>query len=135
MLYKSDNKIESYLSMIKNNKNRKAISRLRLSCHPLMIEKGRHRKPPLDRAERICPFCKCCTEDEIHFITECPLYEVERTKLYVSCLNTAKNFQLLTGKERFIFIMSNENPQILGQLGIFIYKGLKLREQFISETA
>ena len=99
-----------------------------------MIEKGRHRKPPLDRSERICPCCNYGIEDEIHFLTECPLYEVERTNLYVECLHTSTNFQLLTGIERFIFIMSNENPQILEKVGNFIYKSLKQREQFINGT-
>ena len=131
-LYKSDTKVEKYLSVITNNRNRKALSRFRLSCHPLMIEKGRHRKPPLDRSERICPFCNYGIEDEIHFLTVCPLYEVERTNLYVECLQTTRNFQLLTGTERFIYIMSNENPQILEKIGNFIYKCIKMRELFIS---
>ena len=47
LLYKGDIRLENYLFKIKNIKHRKALTRLRLSCHPLMIEKGRHRKPPL----------------------------------------------------------------------------------------
>ena len=133
-LYKVNTHLEKYLYVIKNNKSRRALARFRLSCHPLMIEKGRHRNPPLERTERICPFCKNCTEDEIHFLTKCPLYEVDRAILYEECLKSTRNFQLLTEKERFIFIMSNENHQILEKLGQYIVKSLKSRELFMSEN-
>ena len=39
LLYKGDIRLENYLFKIKNIKHRKALTRLRLSCHPLMIEK------------------------------------------------------------------------------------------------
>ena len=54
--------------------------------------------------------------------------------LYVECLKSTRNFQLLTEKERFIFIMSNENHQILEKLSNFIVKSLESREQFIGEN-
>ena len=45
-LYKNSTKLEKYLILTKNQKHRMAISRFRLSCHPLMIEKGRHQTHP-----------------------------------------------------------------------------------------
>ena len=40
LLYKGDIRLENYLFKIKKKiKHRKALTRLRLSCHPLMIEK------------------------------------------------------------------------------------------------
>ena len=131
-LYKENIEFSEYLNVVKNNKHRKSLSRLRLSCHPLMIEKGRHQKPLLDRSKRICPLCKEVIEDEIHFITECPLYEVERTNLYIECLYSSEAFQLMTNKERFIFIMSSENSKILQKLANFVYKGFKAREKLLS---
>ena len=51
---KTDIGIERYLYHIPNVETRIAVSRLRLSNHQLMIEKGRHLK--LDVSQRICPF-------------------------------------------------------------------------------
>ena len=48
-IHKTLSKFEVYLKVVKNNKHRRALSRFRLSCHQLMIEKGRHQKPPLER--------------------------------------------------------------------------------------
>ena len=75
MLTKSDSynsfktmiNLEKYTWAVKNVKHRIALSRLRLSCHQLMIEKGRHYRPTLPRPERKCPHCKNAVEDE------CPL--------------------------------------------------------------
>ena len=58
---------------------------------------------------------------------------MDRAILYEECLKSTRNFQLLTEKERFIFIMSNENHQILEKLGQYIVKSLKARELIIYE--
>ena len=96
-----------------------------------MIEKGRHQKPKLEREKRTCPLCKIYVEDEIHFLTKCPLYESQRTDLYQYCLSSVDAFQLQTDKERFIFIMSNEDPLILHQLGNFISNSMIIRDFFL----
>ena len=60
---KTDIGVERYLYHIPNIETRKAVSRLRLSNHELVIEKGRHLK--LDVSQRNCPFCEGgCLEDE-----------------------------------------------------------------------
>ena len=103
--YKNSIRIEDYLTKIKNVKHRKALTRLRLSCHPLMIEKGRHQKPPLERCDRICPFCKSVTENELHFIITCPKYENERISLFNMCTVNSIHFETMTNEMKFIFIM------------------------------
>ena len=46
--------------------NRKVISRIRCSNHPLAIEKGRQKKPQTPREERICILCnEGVVEDEL----------------------------------------------------------------------
>ena len=57
-------------------KDRIALTKLRLSNHKLMIEKGRHLK--LDRNRRFCPFCPNEVEDEIHFMITCKNYTGDR---------------------------------------------------------
>ena len=47
-----------------------------------MIEKGRHMRPRIECNERKCFICKNDVEDEIHFLTKCPLYDNERLYEY-----------------------------------------------------
>ena len=80
--------IENYLMNVHNITDRISLSKLRLSNHRLMIEVGRHKK--IQRQNRICPFCPSHIEDEIHFITTCPVYHTSRNALLaelpVDCL-------------------------------------------------
>jgi hypothetical protein len=50
---------------ISNFEYRKLITKLRISEHNLLIEKGRHLKIP--REQRLCSHCKCI-DDEKHFL-------------------------------------------------------------------
>ena len=52
--------MEPYLSL-GNFHHRRAICKIRISAHNLMIESGRYHKPkPLPREDRLCR--KCCLE-------------------------------------------------------------------------
>ena len=93
-----------------------------------MIEKGRHRNPPLDRSERTCPFCESVIEDEIHFLIECPKYNNERIPIFRACNQSSIYFENMTNELKFIFIMSNEDINIMSILGSFIFNCLKKRE-------
>ena len=62
--------MEKYLKDIYNIKYRSALTKLRLSNHPLFIETGRHSKT--ERHQRFCPFCPNFIEDEMHFLTSAP---------------------------------------------------------------
>ena len=64
---------EKYLDQIENVNHRVCLSRFRLSNHNLLIEKGRHMRPRLERNERKCFNCNVEIEDECHFIIKCPL--------------------------------------------------------------
>ena len=72
--------MEKYLDSIKNIKNRTAFTKIRLSNHELMIEKGRHQG--LQENQRLCPFCDNQIENEQHFAMECPTYNVLRQNLF-----------------------------------------------------
>ena len=47
---------ETYLDGVKNISERTALTKLRLSNHDLLIEKGRHQG--LSKHDRLCPFCE-----------------------------------------------------------------------------
>lgn len=58
--------MEKYIDLIQNKVERTAISKIRLSNHDLMIEKGRHLK--IRKEQRFCPFCTNIIETEHHCV-------------------------------------------------------------------
>ena len=71
-------------------------------------------------------------ENEIHFITQCPLYAQERKTLYDACMENAANFeQTHTNLQRYIFIFSNENIDVIHALANYVHSSLKLRESVV----
>ena len=132
MNFKRIIKFEDYLLQVCNNKHKKTLSRFRLSNHPLMIEKGRHMRPRIERNERKCFNCKTEVEDECHFVTKCPLYATFRECLYITCKRNSKNFASLTDEQKFIFILSNEDIEISRALAKFLFRSFKIRESAYS---
>ena len=126
--FKENITFEKYLSIIENEKHRKALTRLRLSCHPLMIEKGRHHKIPIPRTERFCPFCTSEVETEQHFVTYCSKYDTERLSLFRIASENSIHFENMSYESKFIFLFSNENKHVLSKLGAFAYNSFKHRE-------
>ena len=134
-LFKSSTFHEKYLFTVKNIKHRKSLSRLRLSNHPLMIEKGRHLRPQIERNERKCFVCKGDVEDEKHFVIKCPLYEKERSILFQACRENSVNFDLLNEEEKLVFIFTNESPEVTSKLAKFTFISFKVRDDAIAKVA
>ena len=127
-LYKSLKQFESvssemYLS-IQNFEYRKLITKLRISDHNLLIEKGRHFKLPRD--ERLCQKCKV-VEDEKHFILHCSYNSDLRTE-YFMFLNAHNNdfINYSEIKKTSIYIKPFTHLQV-NKLDSFIKKSLELR--------
>jgi hypothetical protein len=73
---------ERYLSVIKCDRFRIALTTLRCSDHKLEIEIGGHRSIP--RSEGLCKLCKIkVVEDEYHFMLVYPVLRDIR----IHCLN------------------------------------------------
>ena len=58
-----------------NKVERSLISRLRLTCYALNIEKLSDCRPNVQRYQRYCPICPSSVESEIHFILKCTKYD------------------------------------------------------------
>ena len=58
----------------------KAICKLRLTAHNILIKTGRYVKPKnMPRSERICKHCNLnIIENEFHFLSQCSPYEAEK---------------------------------------------------------
>ena len=97
-----------------------------------MIEKGRHAKPKkIERVERFCYFCKNIVEDEKHFLISCPLYARARGILENVCTSNCTLYESLNTDQKFIFILSDENPLIIKHLGKFVVESMALREKLV----
>ena len=79
--------LSRYLNKIHNRKHRKALAKLRLSSHGLLIEMGRH--TGIARENMKYTLCnKNDIEDEYNFVLICPFYNDIRT---CTCIIYIKN--------------------------------------------
>ena len=119
--------IERYLELV-NFEQRSAISKIRLSAHPLEIEKGRYTKTPV--FERICKYCSSnAVEDESHFISSCPRNDDKRSTLFTEAAKIFSYFPSITDEERTILLLKSKNPQIIDEVGKFVFHCLQRRSQ------
>ena len=110
--------IKPYLSN-PNFEFRKLITKLRISDHSLLIEKGRHFKIP--REERLCKKCKVL-DDEKHFLINCS-HNSNIRLTYFNCINRESNsFANLTDNDKVIYILNPSTPTQVNKLGSFIKK-------------
>lgn len=117
--------ISPYLQKLCNRKLRNSLSKLRLSSHQLLIEKGRH--SGIVRQNRICVLCnKGEIEDEYHFVLICPQYHQLRMqyirKYYVNHPSMYKFIQLL-----------NSTGKTLKNLAIFITNAFQARNESLND--
>ena len=100
--------IKSFLADYKSIKvdYRISMSKLRLSNHELMIEKGRHLK--IEKNLRFCPFCPTYIESEKHFMLQCKAYTPIRDILMNTVCNILPQFVFLSEDEKFVSLLSEE---------------------------
>ena len=109
---------KDYLTEIKYNHLRIALSRLRLGSHNFMVERGRWTRPPLDHPNRICKeFDEL--EDEFHIFFECTRYGLLRKQYLPSYLLNRPSM------EKFIDYLHKAKGDDLLKLSVFIFKVFK----------
>ena len=120
--------MEGYLTDIKNIVDRVSMSKLRLSNHRLVIETGRHKK--IGKLDRKCPFCPSKIEDEEHFLTTCPTYNIARDKLLAEIplqIQSLRNDRVAL----FQYLMKGKN--ILRHTAKFITNAFSTREFLLAK--
>ena len=127
-MFKTELCMEKYLYLPPHL--RTALTKLRASCHQLQIERGRYQCPPIPAHERFCQFCQNgSVEDEKHFLLQCPVYV--NLSVYKEFVNTCREkiskFEALTTENKFIKIMSSQDPILLLCLAKFVYGAFKYR--------
>ena len=103
-----------------------------------MLDSGRRCKPKTPLQERICPSgndgSNKSIEDEVHFLFRCNWrkYKQLREKFFNKIIDIVPNFRNLENKQKFMYIISNENKTILTKFAIFV--SLMTKEHDIAMT-
>ena len=113
---------------------RKAKCKLRLSAHSIFIEAGRYANPrSIPRSKRIYKHCKLnCIENEIHFLSQCSLYQTERNKFYDQIYHFNNNFMLSDDNDKAKWLLSQDDENILSALGSFIHYCFEKRNKNVN---
>lgn len=129
VIFKRDMRQERYLSL-KNFTLRLHMSQFRLSAHKLEIERGRfYNNVYVPANQRICKQCNLnICEDEKHFILECPLYTPQRLSLFQSCINNNPFFIQYNTEQKFFWLFSNEDMNIISKVAEYISSCMPLRK-------
>ena len=126
--FKNTIRLEPYLTVIKNRKQRVSYTELRLCDHKLRIETDRHLKFKVARQQRICYLYHRKVEDESHFLLECPGL-VQYHQQLAQCMNAYCKNYLLTNEEKIMFLMTNENPRICHAVAKITYNAFEFRQK------
>ena len=94
-----------------------------------MIEKGRHLD--LQENQRLCPFCDNKIENEQHFVTKCPTYNVLRQKLFHDITESNNEFNELNEYEKFCFLLKAQDAGDL--IREYLNKTLQIRKYLIEK--
>ena len=125
---------EDYL-LLKNEKHRNALTKMRISSHNLYIERGRYCTPPIPRCERFCMYCKmaqkgCYIESEHHVINECSLYDHVR-------MSTRNHIDSTEATLTSLFVNANNDfnlNKLAGRLSFMIFELHSAFTQYYTDT-
>ena len=117
---------ENYLSYVENVSHRISLTKLRISAHPLRIERGRYERvnnrivPEVDRICKYCPSGEI--ENEYHFVMTCSLYKELRSDLIAKLSLTH-----LSNDNLFLVLMSSKSKTIAQEFSKYVDNCFKLR--------
>ena len=123
-------KLEPYLDKLSRAK-RVTLTKMRISDHKLMIEEGRRTTPQTPREQRTCKICSQQIESEYHFLMKCNLYG-SRQSFFDAVSTSVPQFQSLNSRQKFLFLMTQEDEQITDHLATLIQKWLSLRNLILT---
>ena len=107
-----------------------AICKIRISAHPLMIERGRHLNIP--RTEGYCLLCKSNQiEDEKHFLLHCKQCNTQRNIFNEKISNILENASYKNANNKISFLFNNKLYSILRLTSSFISNCLNIRKDLL----
>ena len=133
---KQDYTTETYLLLRMPLNITRPISRLRLSDHDLHVETGRYNKPKKTPFEnRTCLHCRTTIEDQLHFMTTCPLYDKDRQELEAVYRRNHPDVTAKSNEHKYkLYIQPDSIAQTIAT-SKFIYNALNERKRrFLAYT-
>ena len=134
--------VERYLKLVRQFPVRRLLARLRSGVLRLRLEEGRfeaaraeQRGQALEAAQkeqlRHCPFCPGCVEDEVHFVSVCPVYGQLRSDLWgrVQGRVGGPAAALATAEGQYVALLAAECPAVIKAVARFVYGAWRLRQQ------
>ena len=113
-----------------NVENLSAVSKIRLSNHDPMIEKGRHQR--LNLIQRNCPFCfGNLLENESHLLLTYNTFSFLHKELFVVAKQFLPRLELLSKEEQLKALLSD--GKVVISTGIFLHKALAFRRVLLNE--
>jgi hypothetical protein len=130
-LFKSEYKVEGYITCVMGRAQRRALAQFRSGVAPIRLETGRYERGRyLPVEERICYLCdNNAVESEIHVILECPVYNDIREDLFHHCNTSMPNFNDLSAEQKLCFILGSDC--ICQNSANFLNAVLKRRRSFM----
>ena len=123
-LFEKEFRWENYLSCVQNPQYHNALTKFRTSSHTLWIERGRHTNPVTPMKQRLCNVCQL-SEDESHFLLQCNMFTDERTAFLLQIQNKYSKFTFLDNRKKIIFLLQNDDTQIITWTAKFIHHAMK----------
>ena len=117
---------EKYIDSVKDFRLRQELSKFRLSCHNLQIEKGRKLK--IEQSLRFCDLCKNDQiGDEKHLVLYCIDPNIVKFRYEMNVKINSMNFQfkLLPEACKFIYLFSCSDQSTINIFAIFLIKCFK----------
>ena len=99
------------------------------SAQPARIT-GRYTRPKVNPENRLCPLCYV-VDNEINFVVRCRINETLRITLWNKINATDSGFAYLDDKDKFSYLMSCCDRNILSWFGKFVYQSFNIRNQKI----
>jgi hypothetical protein len=115
--------MENYLIYLKDNTLRKAVTKIRISLHPLPIEK--FRKTGIEYKNRKCQMCKAgVIGNELHTLILCENKDLQylRNQLYVNINNIVYDFDILSDNDKFTYLLLCIDSQVTFYFSIYLKK-------------
>ena len=118
---------EQYLDVLKVRKFRHALAQIRSGHHELEIETGRYND--VARVERLCKLCHVETEDEIHFVLKCRVYDDLRI------MHLSEKFYKNPNVHKFNILISTHLCDIIQSLAKYIHYALQRRLTILNQDS
>jgi hypothetical protein len=124
---------ESYFNILGDRNIRTFFTKFRISAHKLNIETGRYKKIPADL--RFCNLCSFnLVEDEPHFSMCCHRFEAERNRFFDQIKYLNSNFETLTSVQKFVWLMSSEDCDVVNSFASFLYNIYNKRTDLLEKS-